>query len=343
MVRRHTHIANSRRGFTLIEILVVIAIIAILIALLLPAVQAIRDVVPRTANFDEMAQIGSAIGEFKQKFGVPQPPPGPFHLKATYAGTEPELGFLLQVFPQMGWAGNASGVTSNGLPANTDIWLDSNQSLLFFLTGSSATNFTGFSTNPNQPFTVGAVGTTRIGPFLQVNDNMFAPNNKHTVLGSLAKPVTSTTSFLQIPGNQNSGVPSPAITVTFSATSMPWLVDPYGMPYAYFAAISGKNGLYCAPPSTTSVVLNCPSPTNNFSLPGVPQSYTTTFSNGKVFTVTPYISNNAFINQSSFQIISAGKDQYFGVGGTSWGQGGYQLGADDQANFSKTLLGGGIN
>src|SRR6478609_6442779 len=60
---------KRRRAFSLVELMVVIALLGIMIAMLLPAIQAARERSRATACSNHMKQVGLALNDFESTHG----------------------------------------------------------------------------------------------------------------------------------------------------------------------------------------------------------------------------------------------------------------------------------
>ncbi|MCP4169796.1 MAG: DUF1559 domain-containing protein, partial [Fuerstiella sp.] len=95
MTRRH------KRAFTLIEMLLVITIIAILVALLLPAIQQAREAARRVQCKNNLAQLSIALHNYQASFSCM--PPGVVNETGPIRNVEEgyHISWLVQTLPMM--------------------------------------------------------------------------------------------------------------------------------------------------------------------------------------------------------------------------------------------------
>ncbi len=161
---RAHRVGRPRRspGYTLVELLMVVAIIGLLMALLLPAIQRARLSARRARVQMEIEQLSQALTQYRNKYG--EYPPNYFGQSegshgANYGDMVVARHFRKR-FPSLGAFGQ------NWVAVKTEVltrtgrnieFMTPAEALVFWLGGFSNNDFemTGFNLNPQTPFTPG--------------------------------------------------------------------------------------------------------------------------------------------------------------------------------------------
>lgn len=285
--QRDRRTSRPRPGFTLIELIMVTVIIAALIAILLPAVAAVRFRVIQSGVKTDIMQMEQAVAQFKGVFGV-EPPSrlvlcespadwagnDPMNARLTTAQRQRSQAFIRRMWPQFNFS-LTRDINGNG--TTTDVLdLTAGECFVFFIggarwnSGDSRFDAVGFSKNPSNPFVLGG---NREGPFYQFDVNRFVDTD-----GDL----------------------------------MPEYVDGFTgqqTPLLYFSSYEGKG---YDPLDWAGTAMDDP------THPELPNPYPPTGDDDGPYHLpnsSPGMTPYKYHNAQTFQIISPGADGQFGYGG----------------------------
>jgi prepilin-type N-terminal cleavage/methylation domain-containing protein len=292
----------NRSGFTLVEVLMVVAIIGILVGLTVPAVAIAMRSIKQRAIAMECTTIADAVNKYNAKYGD-YPPDGSDrnlllrHIKKVFPQiASSEINLLTGVMAVPSGNPIVAGVASGGVPGAL---MDPPEALVFFLGG--------FSSDPVHPFT-GTGGPLHVvvsgGTISSVQYNVDRTN---AFMDFKQTQLTLSTNGSGLTVSSDDALAGGAVDL------LPAYVAPSStMPYVYFDART-----YRVPPDTahgrSSSEFNRYIPSGH----GLVAPYRSTEENTKVvLSGTPSVDERnlrqRWMNEKGFQVISAGLDDHFG-------------------------------
>ncbi len=276
-----TKAVRVQRGFTLVELLVVITIIGVLVGLTVPAVIGVRGAFERAAVKFEVQGLHDAINNYRGKHGD-YPPDG-----SSWTITERHL---RKVFPNILSTELALINPANGTQ------MDPAEALVFFLGG--------FSSDSQRPFT-GAGGPlinvgTMAAPVYRYNPSR---DNSYYEFKDRLTLVTDALGAMSNDETLFAGVSSDLLPVFMARNNR---AAEKGTPYVYF-----DSRTYLFNRGTVAVpIFNCYQPSDITIAAGAPR--------WELGAVRPHLESVsatgsfAFANNKTFQIITPGADGKFG-------------------------------